>query len=85
MARLDLDQRTLDHFADGIVANIDYAFSFHWAPRWVHDGEPHRWTEQPGDAPTTWFVECLPCKRITAHSSQADADGWWEHHHAEHA
>jgi hypothetical protein len=45
MADLPLDDATLDRLAEGIAANLDYAFSIAWSPRWVKDDEPHRWTE----------------------------------------
>ena len=84
MRDLDLDDATLDGLADGITSNVDYGFSVKWEPKWVHGDEPHRWTEQPGEAPTKWFVECVRCKRITAHDSQAEADAWWERHASDH-
>jgi hypothetical protein len=85
MRDLALDDATLDGLADAITSNVDYGFSVKWAPRWVHGEEPHRWTEPTGGAPTTWFVECLRCARITAHPSQADSDAWWARHALEHA
>lgn len=81
MADLPLDDVTLDRMADGIATNLDYAFSVAWAPRWVKEGNPHRWVEGPQH-----FVECLRCQRITAHQSGDEADAWWEAHvRAEHA
>jgi hypothetical protein len=80
---LDLDDATLDGLADAIASNIEYVFSVEWAPNWADGGR--RWTEPPGDLPTTWFVECRRCKRITVHPSSAEADAWWERHHQEHA
>jgi hypothetical protein len=75
MADLPLDDATLDRLAEGIAANLDYAFSIAWSPRWVKGDEPHRWTEG-----SQHFVECLKCKRITVHPTSVDADRWYEDH-----
>jgi hypothetical protein len=85
MRGLDVGDAALDGIADGIVANVDYAFSVKWSPRWVPDGEPHRWTEASADGATRWFVECLRCKRLTAHDSEVEADAWGEQHAAGHS
>lgn len=80
IGNLPLDDSTLDRMAEGIATNLDYAFSVAWAPRWVKEGEPHRWVEG-----TQHFVECTRCRRITAHDASIEADAWWEEHaHAEH-
>ena len=44
-ARVELNQTTVDNLVAGIAANIDYAFELRWRPRWVKDGDAHRWTE----------------------------------------
>jgi hypothetical protein len=74
------DDRRLDTLTDMVVARIDYGFDVRWKPKWVPSGDAHRWIED-GEH----HVECLTCRRITAHASAADADAWYEEHRlAEH-
>lgn len=42
MRRIDLDDAALDNLAEMIAVNIDYAFAFYWAPRWVKNRQPYR-------------------------------------------
>jgi hypothetical protein len=85
MARVELDQSVIENLAVGIASNIDYAFEFHWRPRWVHGGDAHRWTEASESGDVQHFVECLHCKRITAHATAPQGDAWYSQHVLEHA
>lgn len=80
MADLALDDTALDQLADAIAYNTEEAFAVRWAPRWVKDGAPHRWTEPVGGEPTEHFVDCIRCRRMTVHKSAAEADAWYERH-----
>ena len=85
MRDLPLDDSQVDALANAIAANLDYGFSVSWAPRWVEPGDPHRWTEPMTADQRQHFVECLQCRRITVHPSEADANAWYERHReAEH-
>lgn len=83
MRRLDLDDSTVDHLAAAIVVNVDYGFNVLWAPKWVKTGEPHQWIEGAGSDSARRFIECVDCKRITAHATQDEADAWWVDHCAQ--
>lgn len=77
IAHREIDGAWLDSLADMVLARIEQGFDMAWRPKWVSGGAVHRWAE--GDE---HFVECLKCRRITAHTSQATADAWsTEHRH----
>jgi hypothetical protein len=84
MARVELDQSVIESLAVGIASNIDYAFEFHWRPRWVRGGDAHRWPEASASGDEQHYVECLQCKRITVHSTAAEGDAWYSQHVREH-
>jgi hypothetical protein len=75
----------VEQLASGIAANIDYAFDFHWRPRWVKGDEPHRWSETADSVGEQHFVECLRCKRITVHPTAEDGVAWHAKHLEGHA
>jgi hypothetical protein len=75
ISRRPADDQWLDTLAAMVVARVNYGFDVRWRPSWVSSGEPHRWTEG-GDH----CVECLECRRITAHASGTDADAWYDEH-----
>ena len=77
---MELNQTTVDNLVAGIAANIDYAFEFRWRPRWLKDGDAHRWTEGSESDEPRHFVECLACKRITVHACVDEATAWYVTH-----
>lgn len=79
-ADLALDDVLSDELANCIADNIEYAFAERWVPRWVKEGQPRRWTEPLNGEPTEYFVDCVTCRRLTAHPSAAEADAWYEQH-----
>ena len=85
MERIDLDQSVLENLTAGIASSIDYAFEFHWRPRWVRSGDAHRWAAASESGDPQHFVECLRCKRITVHASAAEGDAWYSDHVRHHA
>ena len=69
------DDAWIEVLADMVVARIDYGFDVRWAPTWLKGSQVHRWIED-GEH----YVDCVRCRRLTSHASDADATAW----HAEH-
>lgn len=84
MSQVELDESVIQHLAEGIASSIDYAFEFHWRPRWVKSGDAHHWNED-SESGQQYFVECLRCTRITRHPSALEGDAWYVQHCREHA
>lgn len=62
--------------AEAIATNVDYAFDFHWAPRWVKAGEPHLWTASQGA-----FARCNSCLVDSPTlPTRAETLAWFEAH-----
>lgn len=78
--RLNLPDPVVAGLAEGLLAEVRYAFDVRWAPKWVRSGDPHKWSE-PGDGGTTaHYVDCIRCRRLSVHPGPAEADAWYAEH-----
>lgn len=83
MLELGLGEDVLDDLAERIAGNVDYAFACRWAPRWVNDGEPHRWSEN-ADGVQRFFSECVECGWVGSSTGSPDeVDAAYRRHRVE--